>query len=200
MIGPDSHKKHRLFIALPLSHEVERALGEIIRDLSATKAKVKWVDPPNIHITVRFLGDTDERLIPDIRKLIDVSAGHASPTTVWITRLGAFPNLKRPRVFWAGPDEQSQIRGMQAMADEIERGAQRLGLEPETKPFKPHLTLARVKYPDGLDLLCAAVRAYRLTPIELLLDRLVLFRSTLTPTGPVYEKLHESVMGADRFE
>jgi RNA 2',3'-cyclic 3'-phosphodiesterase len=89
---------------------------------------------------------------------------------------------------------------MQTMADEIERGVQRLGFEPEAKPFNPHLTLARVKYPDGLDLLCAAIRAYRLTPIELSLDRLVLFRSTLTPTGPVYEKRHESVLGADRFE
>lgn len=187
-------------MALPLSSQVERALGQIIDDLSAVGAGVKWVDPRNIHMTVRFLGDTDERLIPDLQKLIDRCVLRTNTTRVTITRLGAFPNLKKPRVFWAGLDQDTPLDSIVAMAEEIERGVQALGFEPESKSFKPHLTLARVKYPDGLDRLCRAVHDYAVTPIDVSLDRLVLFKSTLTPRGPVYDRLHESVLGAERFE
>jgi len=193
-------KRHRLFIALPLSNKVERALGGIIEELSQAGAKVKWVDPHNIHMTVRFLGDTDERLLRDLKKLIDQAASQTNATHVAIDRLGAFPNLKRPRVFWAGLNQDAPLDGIVAMADEIERGVRELGFELENKKFKPHLTLARVKYPDGLDRLCRAVRDYTLTPIDISLDRLVLFKSTLTPRGPVYDKFHESALGAERFE
>ncbi|MCB2231547.1 RNA 2',3'-cyclic phosphodiesterase [bacterium] len=200
MSEPGAQKRHRLFIALPLSSDVERALGQIIDDLSVAGARVKWVDPRNIHMTVRFLGDTDERLIPDLKKLIDRVVSHTRSARVSISRLGAFPNLKKPRVFWAGLDQETPLEGIVAMAEEIERGVQALGFEPESKSFKPHLTLARVKYPDGLDPLCRAVHDYTVTPIDVSLDRLVLFKSTLTPQGPVYDRLHESVLGAERFE
>lgn len=200
MNGPGAQKRHRLFIALPLSIDVERALGRIIDDLAKSGAKVKWVDPKNIHMTVRFLGDTNERLIPELKQLIDRAASQTKATHVTINRLGTFPNLKKPRVFWAGLDPNALLEGIIAMAEEIERGVQAVGFEPESKSFKPHLTLARVKYPDGLDRLCRAIEDYTITPIDVSLDRLVLFKSTLTPRGPVYDKLHESVFGAERFE
>ncbi len=199
MTTTDPRTNLRLFIAIPLSREVEQALGRIIGDLSSTPAKVKWVEPHNIHMTIRFLGDTGESLIPALKQLINEAAAHATPCHVKLSRLGAFPNLTRPRVIWAGFDESSPLTPLQSIAEKIELGVRQLGFEPESKSFKPHLTLARVKFPDGLQRLCEMVRTYPFAPIDVSLDRLVLFKSTLTPRGPVYEKLHESVFGAERF-
>jgi len=187
----------RLFIALSLGPEVENYLGAVIADLKPHGGSVKWVAAHNIHLTVRFLGDTEEERVPKIKQLIDsVASEHASVTTT-IDRLGAFPNLRRPRVVWAGISDN--VEALQKLARQVELGVRKLRFEKESKGFKPHLTLGRIRKPQSLDKLTAHMQAVQLEPITLTLDRLVLFKSTLTPQGPIYDRLHEALLGQERF-
>lgn len=189
----------RLFIAWPLATTVEQELGGIIEQLRKQGGRVSWVGRNNIHLTARFLGDTDEKQLPELKLLIDRVAVHSSTTNLTLGKIGAFPDLKRPRVIWAGmAGDTSPLR---STADELERGVREIGFAPETKSFKPHLTLGRVKDTNGIDALMGAVQQVRVNAIPVVFDRIVLFKSTLTPKGAEYEKLYERKLGAmERIE
>lgn len=188
----------RLFIAWPLSHEVEQELGRISFLLKQKGGRVSWVAPTNIHLTARFLGDTDEKLVPEIGALMDKVAATSGPVECTLDRLGAFPDLKRPRVIWVGLGPNTEPLAI--MSDTLEHGVRELGFAPETKRFRPHLTLGRVKDADHLEALLMAIQQFRVTPMSFDFDRLVLFKSTLTPSGSIYERLHEAMLGSpERF-
>ncbi|HPI33207.1 MAG TPA: RNA 2',3'-cyclic phosphodiesterase, partial [candidate division Zixibacteria bacterium] len=167
--------------------------------LRAKGGPVRWVAPENIHLTVRFLGETDEARVPKLRSLIDSIAPAFAPADVLIDRLGGFPNLRKPRVIWAGLAAAEPVERMAQMARQVELAVRQLRFEPEKKGFQPHLTLGRVKDPRGMEQLAAFMESYRFTPLAVRLDRLVLFRSTLTPKGSIYERVHEAKLGDERL-
>lgn len=180
----------RLFIALPLEPRVKDALGKIISDLKRHGGPVKWVKPENIHLTLRFLGETDERPLGKIKTEIDaVAAAHAQVRTS-ISRLGGFPNLNRPRVIWVGIEHN--LEPLSKMARQMELKVRTLGFEKESRAFKAHLTLGRVREPRGLENLTKAMNDYALEEIPVHFDRIVLFKSTLTPQGSIYDRLYEA--------
>ncbi len=183
----------RLFIALPLSRQVQEQLGRLILPLKEKGGQVKWVEPKNIHLTVRFLGDTEQELVPAIAEQIDAVTSRFQPVETMIDRLGGFPNLNRPRVIWVGISEKTET--LSEMAAQMEQGMRQLGFEPEKKRFRSHLTLGRVRRPQGLDQLISFIKDYKFEPILVELNRLCLFKSTLTPAGPIYEELHEKRLG-----
>lgn len=187
----------RLFIALPLPTEVETKLGRTISILSKSKAGVRWVKPDNLHLTLRFLSETDSALVPNLKELIDrIGAGYA-PLKIISNRIEAFPNLKRPRVLFAGLDG-SDIQRLTNLAADIEEAVRELGLEPDERAFRPHLTLGRLRDPRRVEDLPEFMNKLQFEPLEFVLDKLVLFKSTLTPQGPIYDRLHEITL-AERF-
>jgi RNA 2',3'-cyclic 3'-phosphodiesterase len=188
----------RLFIALPLPHEVEIALDRLLGQLRPQSSDVKWVPAKNIHLTVKFLSETDEKLVPRIKTAVNEVAAGYQPFESIMDRVGGFPNLKKPRVIWVGGSQP--IEAAVRMAAEIDRRMHELGFEIETRPFKAHLTLGRVREGRSIGVLAAYLESFRLAPIPLRLDRLVLFKSTLTPKGSIYERLHEAKLGQERFE
>ncbi len=190
--------KLRLFIALPLTNAVESKLGDIIADLSKQTRDVKWVASKNIHLTVKFLGDTDEALVPSIIAATDQIAGKYQSMSSTIDSIGAFPNLNRPRVIWAGGHRPLDTAAR--IAGDVDIAMHKLRFEREKRPFKPHLTLGRVRQGRRVEGLASLFESYRFDPIPLRLDRLVLFKSTLTPQGAIYDRLHESMLGSERFE
>jgi len=187
----------RLFIALPLPAEVEQRLGQLIEEFRPRGSNVKWAKPGNIHLTVKFLGDTDEKLVPRISQEIDSVATRFSAIPVVIDALGGFPNLKRPRVIWVG--SSLGIDNAAKIARQIDLAMRQLSFEKEKRPFKAHLTLGRVRQGRPIDNLAAQLSSYKLEPITFTLDQLTLFKSTLTPAGPIYDRLHESMLGQERF-
>jgi 2'-5' RNA ligase len=187
----------RLFIALALPTEVEQKLGQTIVLLKKSQAPVKWVKPENIHLTLRFLSETDPALVPNLKKLIDRIGAESSPLRIVSNKIGAFPNLKRPRVLFAGLDG-NDIEKMSELAAEIESGVRTLGFEPDERAFRPHLTLGRLRDPRRTEDLPDIMNNLSFEPIEFVFDKLVLFKSTLTPTGPIYDRLHEITL-AERF-
>lgn len=187
----------RLFIALPLPSAVEHHLGRIIDNLKKSHANVKWVKSSNIHLTLRFLGETDQRLVPELTKMLDTVSSDTKPFTISSDKIGAFPNTRKPRVVWAGMSG-SDVELMYDLANKIEKGVRQLGFEPEERSFKPHLTLGRLRDPRQPSDLPQFLESYRVELIEFVLDKLVLFQSTLTPKGPIYDRLHEITL-AERF-
>jgi 2'-5' RNA ligase len=183
----------RLFIALPLPHEVEVELDRLLVLLRPKGPEVKWVPANNIHLTVKFLGDTEEKLVPKIQSAIDEVTSTYQPFETAIDRVGGFPNLNRPRVIWIGGSQP--IEEAARMAQEIDRRMHELRFEKEKRPFKAHLTLGRVREGRSVAALATYLESFKLQPIPLKLDRLVLFKSTLTPRGSIYERLHEAMLG-----
>ncbi len=187
----------RLFIATPLGQQVEQHLASIIDDLRPRSDSVKWVKARNIHLTLRFLGDTDDRLVPGISSLLNNVVAQVGTIQSQIDCLGGFPDLRRPRVIWAGIN--GGVEELSKLAQQIELGVRELGFETESKEFKAHLTLGRVRDVNKLGTLAEYLTSYRMKPNVLSFDRVVLFKSTLTPQGPIYERLHEAKLGVERF-
>lgn len=184
----------RLFIALPLPREIEESLGKIIFVLKQKGGgRIKWVAPKNIHLTVKFLGETSEEKLEGIKNAIEQISKKYKVAECAVDKVGAFPDLVRPRVIWAGLS--GDIETLQAIVDDIEEGMAALGFPREEKRFKPHLTLGRVKENYGLGELVSYIKGYTMAPEHFRMETLVLFKSTLTPKGPIYERLYEAGLG-----
>ena len=183
----------RLFIALPLPQEVEIELDRLLGLFRPKGPEVKWVPAKNIHLTVKFLGDTEEKLVDKIKAAIDDVVAGYQPFESSLDRVGGFPNLNRPRVIWIGGSQPIDEAAL--MAKDVDRRMHELRFEKEKRPFKAHLTLGRVREGRSVAALAAYLESFKLEPIPLKLDRLVLFKSTLTPKGSIYERLHEAMLG-----
>lgn len=179
----------RLFIATPISSEIEKELSRIISALKSVGGPVKWVAPTNIHLTLKFLGETDKKLVPEINGIIDEIAAKHSAISSGLANLGAFPNYHRPRVFWVGLERGTEE--LSEVAFELDRALHNLGFAEENRPFKGHLTLGRVKFPNGLEKLSETIKSFNVEKKPLIFDKLILFKSNLTPRGSIYEILHE---------
>jgi len=179
----------RLFLAFPLAVEVTDYLGTVIADLKPHTDSIKWVAPKNIHLTARFLGDTKEDAVPRLKELVDSVALAHTPVSSSLMQLGAFPNLSRPKVIWVGISEGADRLG--DIACDIEQRVRRLKFEPDSKPFKSHLTLGRVREGARLDRFVDHLKSCSIKSIPVTFESIVLFKSTLTSQGPIYERLHE---------
>ena len=177
----------RLFTAIDLPAE---AVGNLERLLARLRpaARIKWVAAANIHLTTKFIGEwPDERL----RELRETLGGlpRREPIDIALRGLGVFPNARAPRVFWVGVEAPP---GLAELAGETDRALGRLGAPPESRPFAPHLTLARIREPVPLEALWQAIA--QLPSVEFgqfRADRFYLYRSQLTPSGSVYTRLSE---------
>lgn len=189
----------RLFIAFPIESAVKKQLAAIIAHFKQFTSNVKWVEPKNMHLTARFLGDTDPKLTRPLVELVEATCQKIGPVEGTIERLGGFPNLIRPRVLWAGLDNSADR--LIPIVKELQTRLVRLGLSPDEKRFNPHLTLGRIRQsaaPKEMVELFQEFEQFRLEPIQITFDRLELIQSTLTPQGPVYKTLGAGRL-AERF-
>lgn len=180
----------RSFIAIPLSAEIISHIEKTQKELKALLADVKWVNPRSIHLTLKFLGGIEEGDIEKIAQGIQDGIKGFKPLSVAVKNVGAFPSLKSPRVVWIGLEDQSgQLVKLQ---NQIEKEMSKLGFEEEKRAFSPHLTLGRVRSPKGKDELVKYLLDERERVFgEIRVDRVILFRSELKPTGAVYTVLKE---------
>jgi len=181
----------RTFIAIDLDAPLKDKLTALVRELAPLAPKIRWVQPPGMHLTLKFLGETsDEKAAAISRALETIAAG--SPRFILRLRgLGAFPpGRSLPRVIWAGVEGG---RPLAALQKDIEQAAAALGYEPEHREFHPHLTLGRVKFPGRLESLVQRMEKYREQDFgEMTAVRLTFFRSVLLPGGAEYSILGES--------
>jgi 2'-5' RNA ligase len=183
--------KIRCFLAVTLPAGIRDYLGEFSGQLAASlpPKTVRWVDPSKIHLTLRFLGDTDTRILPGIVTGMDQLAASQQSFELQLGELGCFPNQRRPRIIWAGTG--GDLAKLQALQIALERMLIPLGWEPEGRAFHPHLTLGRAKdsyrlaesrLPWGKALLPRVIPVHALHFIE----------SRLQSQGSVYTTRHTS--------
>jgi 2'-5' RNA ligase len=180
----------RLFIALALPEEVRAELGRTRDQLASRRDRVSWVRDEQLHLTLRFLGDTEDALVPDLeRELEELAARHAAPA-LRLGEPGIFGHADAPRVLWVGL--KGELAGLEALAADLEKRLRRLGLPPADHGFKAHLTLGRVKScrPD----LATAHLAFPPLPLELRPRELELIESRLRPDGPEYHVLARHIL------
>jgi RNA 2',3'-cyclic 3'-phosphodiesterase len=182
-------KPLRLFVAVDVPDSVRTAIQEAIVPLRKRFPKARWVPMENQHVTVKFLGSTWPRLVEWVRETVGSVAERHGAFETRLTGLGAFPNVRRSRVLWAGLDDPaSTMAGIVADLDEaLERE-----FKPEQRAFTPHLTVARFEPPVPLGELVQDIDVDQ-EPFDV--DRLVIYRSHLRRPAPVYEPLDTFSLG-----
>lgn len=135
----------RLFVAIEIPSEIRNALAVFLKELRGVAPQAKWVRAENLHVTLKFLGETDAARARAIESALG-SIRSAQPVALEFHRLGFFPNERRPRVFWVGMEASANLK---PLVENIDRSLHQLGFPLEDRPFAPHLTLARFN-PPGL--------------------------------------------------
>jgi len=184
----------RLFLAIPIDRSILDALGGAAEKLRETRAPVRWVRPEGMHLTLKFLGDTDPEQVPPLVEAVSVVTKGIMPFPISVHGTGAYPSIKRPRVLWAGVMENSGT--IQRLVKGIEEVSEQLGWEREKRKFSPHITIGRVKGNMNLGRLAAAMEAMVQEHWgEQEAAEVVLYSSELKPGGAVYEKVHKFPLG-----
>jgi 2'-5' RNA ligase len=179
----------RSFIAFDIENaQILERITQMQKILAETGADLKLVEPKNIHITLRFLGNITQNMVGKIYE--EMKKVRFTPFDVKIQGVGAFPDMRYPRVLWAGITQGAdQLR---SIFNQLEPNLRRLGFAPDPKGFSPHLTIARVK--SGRNKAELAKRVEENVNFEFGIVKancLRLKRSNLTPRGPIYSTLKE---------
>lgn len=175
----------RLFIAVNLPPAVRDAIYADAEPLRAATNAVRWVAPSALHVTLKFLGEQDESLVDPLRGAIESVARRHAPVSVETMEVGAFPNFRRPRVVWVGMTGE---RALQSLAGDIDRALTALGIPAESRQFRAHLTLGRVKselQAAEATAVAAAAKTYRGSR-GFAVQTVDLMRSELGPGGSRY--------------
>ena len=179
----------RLFAAIDIEPQVqdriERVQKRLERELNLYEKEVRWVRPEQVHLTLKFLGDVRDSLIPQV---CDVITGTASECEAFDLRIQGLGVFGRPaRVVWAGCEVPPELIKIQTR---LENEFEKIGWDKEHRPFAGHLTICRVKNPAAGRSLAKAVEAYADEVIgSVSVDRLVLYESRLSRTGPEYNAI-----------
>lgn len=181
----------RLFLAVEFQQELRRALREATAPLRALVPDAGWVAEDRLHLTLKFLGEQPETLVEPLTAAVREIAGRHWPVAMRLGGVGAFPNLRRPRVIWVGIAPTPKLELLQ---HDVEEGCSALGVEVEGKPFRPHLTIGRLRGTEDREAARELGRVAR--EIRFRADTLVstieLVQSTLRPGGPRYEHLAQA--------
>lgn len=188
----------RLFVAVEIGEALAARAAELSRTLqrragdSAPRARVTWVPPDRLHLTVRFIGEIDDARAAAVGEALEPPL-NVAPFDLALAGAGAFPKSGSPRVLWVGV--ASGREELVAAEREISARLARLGIPEEERPYSPHLTLARVREPAGLRSarLLDGLTDQSLGTVHV--DAITLFHSKLSPKGPTYTPLARIPMG-----
>jgi len=182
----------RSFIAIDIDDEtILNRIVEISREIKKTGAIVKTVEPQNIHITIRFLGEIDEGDLQVITSVLDNKLDNFRKFEIELKGVGAFPSIGSPRVIWVGVGEGATE--LKSLANMIIRELRSVGTHRETRPFSPHVTIARVKrYNSSLKRLIEKYKDEYFGKIRV--EEVRVKKSKLTPTGPIYTTLYSKAL------
>jgi 2'-5' RNA ligase len=182
----------RSFIAIELPDELKLALSQLVAQLkSGEPSRVKWVNPYGIHLTLKFLGNVAVNMLGDITGAMEKAAQGIAPFHLEVKELGVFPNLRRAQVAWVGIS--GEVDKLSQLQQRIESNLAPLGFAPESRPFVPHLTLARLRDQASLadrqrfGQLIASTGFKAVHRIKV--DAISLMRSQLTREGAIYSQI-----------
>jgi 2'-5' RNA ligase len=175
----------RSFIAV----ELEKNLIEKVHEIQTriTEGKIKFVEPENLHFTLKFLGEITEKKVQDVSTSLKEVCSSVSPFTIYIRNVGVFPSLNYIKVIWVGTDSTEFL----TLSQSVDSSMAELGFRKE-RNITPHLTIGRVKAPGNKARLQDQIKTLADTNIgEMEVSSVVLKRSELTRKGPIYSDIEE---------
>jgi 2'-5' RNA ligase len=185
----------RLFLAVNLPERARRGIREAAAPLREAAPDGAWVREENLHVTLKFLGDVDdETRVAALREALSAAVGRHRAFDVALAGAGAFPNLRAPRIVWFGMEREPRL---ELLHHDVETACAALGYEVDGRPFRPHVTLARLRgalAPPAARALAAAARGVRWSA-DVTVGSVDLMRSTLGAGGSRYDLLHAAPLG-----
>jgi 2'-5' RNA ligase len=179
----------RIFIAIKIIPE--KTFLDIHSSFQAIleNEKIRWVDTSNIHLTLAFLGDTDEERIPELAVMLKQKCAGSGEFDFTLEGAGVFKDLRNPRVIWMGISESKKLI---SLYEEIKTGLTDMNFYTEDRQFRPHITIGRIRFIRDPDNLGKALGMYRDQFIQKVnAEELILYESILKPSGPVYKALEK---------
>lgn len=183
---PDTEMK-RIFIAINI--EPGENLLELHNSFKSflENEKINWVDPSNIHLTLAFLGDIEEERIKMAGIMLKQKCNGFGEFSFNLTGTGIFKDFRDPRIIWMGINESEKLI---KLYEDIKGGLEDTGFPTEDRPFRPHITIGRIKSINNPEALKSIIEKYRDTEIQkVIVDEVILYESILKPTGPVHKSV-----------
>jgi 2'-5' RNA ligase len=183
----------RSFIAIDLPLPVQLGLDQVINQLKSPKMKaVRWVPVKGIHLTLKFLGNVQAENLPALTDVLNIAAGSFHQFEFQVSKVGVFPNLRKPRIIWVGIQSPQDLFDLQKAIDLSTRP---LGYPREDRPFSPHLTVGRIsQYASNQEISAVSdtLASFQVGMLGVVnVTAITLFRSQLLPMGAVYTPLSE---------
>lgn len=177
-------EKIRSFIAVDIEDKsLQDKIVRLQQDLMGTGANLKFVEPENLHLTLRFLGEIPSSILEQVCR--ELKTLKFNVFNLNLQGIGAFPNLRRINVVWVGVKEGAE--NLKQIAQKVELTVRKLGFPPDPKGFSPHLTIARVKTGKNKDKLAGFLENFQDYEIGwMIVNSIKVKKSTLTPKGPIY--------------
>ena len=183
----------RTFIAIELPPEARDEIVSLQATLKKAGADVKWVEPENIHLSLRFIGDAGPDKAEEIKKQLAGTAAGSKAFEFTMKGIGAFPDLSFPKVIWAGVDRGAAESAR--LAENLEVKLRAIGIAGEERKFHPHITLGRVRSQKNSDGLRRVIETTKFEAgLIIKAEYLTLFMSRLTPQGSIYTPLFKANM------
>lgn len=184
--------KIRTFIALEIPDEIRETIDRCISSkLRKCRTKCSWVKPDNIHLTLKFLGDTPVNIIDSITNDVRFVLEGLAPINLCLDRVGTFGGRK-PRVVWAGLSGETE--SLELIANTIDEITFKHGFKREKRRFSPHLTVGRIRKQIYIPELLTAIENIQFERLDFTADKISFIKSELTPKGSIYTPLHEFIL------
>ncbi len=182
--------RQRIFIAVGLPDAIKEKIGGLIEQFKASGAAVRWVEPKNLHVTLKFLGWVEEERVSQVVELTEKAVRGKKAFCADLQGIGTFPAGRDPRIIWVGITEGGD--NLKALAEELEKLFAQAGYGSEEREFSSHVTIGRIKERKGADKLREKMAAFNEVKLgDAPVASLQIMKSTLTPDGPRYEIIKE---------
>ncbi len=183
----------RLFVAAELPADLRRRFLSVQEELARAPLPVRWVQPDGIHLTLKFLGEAGPKRLPEIVEALRGAERGIAPFSLEAAGAAAFPDRGAPRLVWV--EVQGDLTAARRLASAIDAATARIGFARETREFRPHLTLGRVKGPERGDWRSILARAGAGAVGGFEVTEYVLFESRLGPAGAVHTPIERFALG-----
>ena len=183
----------RVFIAIELPVSVRKWAVGLQQSLSGKDIDVRWVKLPHVHLTLKFLGEVQDRLIPEICDCVKGVSQSCEPFSMKLSDLGAFPNVENPRTLWIGVAQGSDQ--LLALHGKLENELEKFGFVPEARRFTPHVTLGRIRNVASKTEIAGKLRMSNTSESEAVsVTELAVMSSELSSEGPQYRRMGRAAL------
>ena len=181
----------RIFLSIELPDNIKKNVANLIEGFKLNLTPIKWVEPKNLHVTLKFLGWVDDKKTDNLFSLVESAVKDNKPFKVSIGGLGAFPTTKRPRILWIGITDGAE--NLRKIANSLEENLAKEGYREEEREFSAHITIGRIKEKIDVGTLEKSVKEKEDVNLGGFEAKYVsIMKSTLTQKGPIYEEIKKA--------